>query len=38
MLRSAGFKILSHPEQEVFICRWNETNDEPRAVYPAKNL
>jgi tRNA (mo5U34)-methyltransferase len=21
MLRSAGFKILAHPEQEVFICR-----------------
>jgi tRNA (mo5U34)-methyltransferase len=38
MLRSAGFKTLSHPEHEVFICRWNETNDEPRAVYPAKNL
>lgn len=39
MLRSAGFEILSHPEQEVFICRWNETTtDEPRAVYPEKNL
>ena len=24
MLRSAGFEILDHPEDEVFICRWAE--------------
>ena len=24
MLRSAGFEILGHPEDEVFICRWTE--------------
>lgn len=24
MLRSAGFEILDHPEDEVFICRWTE--------------
>jgi tRNA (mo5U34)-methyltransferase len=24
MLRSAGFEILAHPEDEVFICRWTE--------------
>jgi tRNA (mo5U34)-methyltransferase len=24
MLRSAGFEILDHPEQEVFICRRTE--------------
>lgn len=26
MLRSAGFEILDHPEDEVFICRRTETN------------
>lgn len=34
MLRSAGFEIVSHPEQEVFICRRREIA-EPGAVYPA---
>jgi tRNA (mo5U34)-methyltransferase len=24
MLRSAGFEIVAHPEDEVFICRWTE--------------
>jgi tRNA (mo5U34)-methyltransferase len=34
MLRSAGFEILDHPEDEVFICRrttlsgpWNYANE-----------
>jgi tRNA (mo5U34)-methyltransferase len=36
LLRSAGFEILSHPEQEVFICRRQELPDGPRAVYPAR--
>ncbi|MBV9250680.1 MAG: TIGR04290 family methyltransferase [Acetobacteraceae bacterium] len=37
MLRSAGFEILSHPEEEVFICRWRERSDEGYgAVYPAR--
>jgi tRNA (mo5U34)-methyltransferase len=39
MLRSAGFRIESRPEEEVYLCRvadvpygaWGET-----AVYPAK--
>lgn len=35
MLRSAGFEVLEHPEQEVFVCRWKAMPDEPRAVYPA---
>jgi hypothetical protein len=26
MLRSAGFAILDHPEDEVFICRLTEIN------------
>ena len=37
MLRSAGFKILDHPESEVFICQRVERSwgDEYGAVYPA---
>jgi tRNA (mo5U34)-methyltransferase len=37
MLRSAGFEVVDHPEEEVFICRCveMEMGDEPRAVYPA---
>jgi tRNA (mo5U34)-methyltransferase len=38
MLRSTGFMIIEHPEDEVFICRRFDTRcqDEPRAVYPAR--
>jgi tRNA (mo5U34)-methyltransferase len=38
MLRSAGFKILDHPESEVFICRRVERSwgSEYGAVYPAR--
>ncbi len=37
MLRSAGFQIVDHPEQEVYICRRAELPDGlPRAVYPAE--
>ncbi len=38
MLRSAGFEIVSHPEEEVFIARRVELPAAPsgrRAVYPA---
>jgi tRNA (mo5U34)-methyltransferase len=37
MLRSAGYEIASHPEEEMFICR-HVTSDpgEYGAVYPAK--
>jgi tRNA (mo5U34)-methyltransferase len=39
MLRSSGFQIVQHPEQEVFICRKTALPDEePRAVYPAKGV
>jgi tRNA (mo5U34)-methyltransferase len=35
MLRSAGFAVVAHPEEEVFICRHVALPDaEPRAVYP----
>src|SRR4051794_20939469 len=38
MLRSAGFQITNHPEQEVYICRRGQLSDnQPRAVYPPKN-
>ncbi len=39
MLRSAGFDIESHPEQEVYVCRRRELPpavDGPRAVHPAR--
>jgi tRNA (mo5U34)-methyltransferase len=38
MLRSAGFEILSHPEQEVYICRRAERAgmEGYGAVYPAR--
>lgn len=36
MLRSAGFVITDHPEEEVFICKRGSLTDRlPRAVYPA---
>lgn len=34
LLRSAGFKILGHPEEEVFVCQWQPA-EESYAVYPA---
>ena len=36
MLRSAGFEIAAHPEEEVYICRRSETPVGERAVYPAR--
>lgn len=36
MLRSAGFRVVEHPEREVYLCRVAALPDgEPRAVYPA---
>jgi tRNA (mo5U34)-methyltransferase len=38
MLRSAGFAVLSNPEEEVFICRRVERDaGEYGAVYPARS-
>jgi tRNA (mo5U34)-methyltransferase len=36
MLRSAGFEITDHPEEEVYICRYVEAPTDTGAVYPAK--
>jgi tRNA (mo5U34)-methyltransferase len=36
MLRSAGFDILEHPEQEVFICRRGTLPYGCGSVYPAR--
>jgi tRNA (mo5U34)-methyltransferase len=36
MLRSAGFEILTHPEEEVYVCRRVEAPEANAAVYPAK--
>jgi tRNA (mo5U34)-methyltransferase len=35
MLRSAGFEIVDHPEDEVFLCRRRPLREGSRAVYPA---
>jgi tRNA (mo5U34)-methyltransferase len=36
LLRSAGFEIIRHPEEEVFVCRRQELPAGSRAVYPAR--
>jgi tRNA (mo5U34)-methyltransferase len=36
MLRSAGFTITAHPEEEVYICRIGERDGATGAVHPAK--
>ena len=35
MLRSAGFEIVDHPEEEVFLCRRRPLREGSRTVYPA---
>jgi len=36
MLRSSGFEILQHPEDEVYLCRSVESSSGGGAVYPTK--
>jgi tRNA (mo5U34)-methyltransferase len=36
MLRSAGFAVTAHPEDEVYICHRTETLRRAGAVYPAR--
>jgi len=36
MLRSAGFEIIDHPEEEVFVCRTAAPPHGAGAVYPAR--
>jgi tRNA (mo5U34)-methyltransferase len=36
LLRSAGFEIIHHPEEEVFVCRCRELPDGSQAVYLAR--
>jgi tRNA (mo5U34)-methyltransferase len=36
MLRSAGFDIVGHPEEEVYICRRTERPYAAGAVYPSR--
>jgi tRNA (mo5U34)-methyltransferase len=39
MLRSAGFQVIAHPEEEVFLCKrvaLPPGPDDRRAVYPAR--
>lgn len=35
MLRSSGFEIANHPEEEVYICRRGEAPEGARSIYPA---
>ena len=37
MLRSAGFEITAHPEEEVYLCRRVDRPTEAGAVYPARS-
>jgi tRNA (mo5U34)-methyltransferase len=37
MLRSSGFEILEHPEEEVFVCKRQSLTEGPLAVYPANS-
>jgi tRNA (mo5U34)-methyltransferase len=37
MLRSAGYEILEHPEEEVYVCRHVIIPDDTRPVYPARS-
>jgi tRNA (mo5U34)-methyltransferase len=36
MLRSSGFKILDHPESEVFVCQQQPTISHAQAAYAAR--
>jgi tRNA (mo5U34)-methyltransferase len=36
MLRSAGFDIVGHPEDEVYVCKRAERPYPWGAVYPAR--
>lgn len=36
MLRSSGFHIVSHPEDEVYVCRRMSRVDHDGAVYPSR--
>jgi tRNA (mo5U34)-methyltransferase len=39
MLRSSGFDIAAHPEEEVYICKWRKLGADPsgpRFVHPAR--
>ena len=38
MLRSSGFEILSHPEEEVYLCRAAQPPAGEGAVYPARGF
>jgi len=36
MLRSAGFRVIDHPEEEVFVCRVAERPEWAEPVYPSR--
>jgi tRNA (mo5U34)-methyltransferase len=36
MLRSSGFSIVDHPEEEVYLCRVAEAREDAQPVYPER--
>jgi tRNA (mo5U34)-methyltransferase len=36
MLRSSGFSIVAHPEEEVYLCRVAEAREDAQPVYPER--
>jgi tRNA (mo5U34)-methyltransferase len=36
MLRSTGFEVVRHPDEEVYVCRYVEAREASGAVYPAR--
>jgi len=38
MMRSAGFSITAHPEQEVFVCEYQAGLPETQAAYAATGV
>jgi len=38
MLRSAGFSIAAHPEEEVYLCRRSDRPQSDGPVYPSRGL
>jgi tRNA (mo5U34)-methyltransferase len=38
MLRSAGFAIAAHPEDEVYLCRKISRPQDDGPVYPARGV
>ena len=38
MLRSAGFRVEAHPEEEVYLCRVTERSEGAEPIYPSRGV